>query len=86
MLTSIDRDGTFKGYDTQLISTVANALSIPLIACGGASSLKDFQQAASSGAAAVAAGSFFVFQMPHRAVLISYPDQADLKTQVFSKL
>ena len=83
MLTSIDRDGTFKGYDTQLISTVANALSIPLIACGGASSLKDFQQAASGGAAAVSAGGFFVFQMPHRAVLISYPDQADLKSQVF---
>ena len=86
MLTSIDRDGTFKGYDTPLVSTVANALSIPLIACGGASSLKDFQQAASGGAAAVSAGSFFVFQMPHRAVLISYPDQADLKTQVFSRL
>ncbi len=77
-LNSIDKDGTYSGYDIELIEKVSNALSIPLIVCGGASSVEDFKLAINSGASAVAAGSMFVFQRPHNAVLISYPKQEDL--------
>lgn len=72
-LNSVDLDGTFGGYDTDLISSVSNAISVPLIASGGASSFKNMLSAINSGASAAAAGSLFVFQGPHKAVLISYP-------------
>lgn len=86
-LNSIDQDGTFEGYDLRLINEVSHAVSIPVVACGGAGLLDDFRNAVSQGgASAVAAGSMFVFQRPHRAVLISYPKQEDLKSQVFSQL
>lgn len=84
-LTSIERDGTFEGYDLELIHSVAHAVNIPLVACGGASKVAHFREAVEAGASAVAAGSMFVFQGPHRAVLISYPDQNILIEQVFSK-
>lgn len=87
MLTSIDRDGTFGGYDLELLKQITQAVEIPVIACGGAAEVKDFQQAVSiGGASAVAAGSMFVFQRPHRAVLISYPSQQELKEKLFSQL
>lgn len=86
-LTSIDRDGTFGGYDISLIQKVADAVSIPVIACGGASSIEDFRSAVKDGgASALAAGSMFVFQRPHRAVLISYPKWSELKEKLFSKI
>lgn len=86
-LTSIDRDGTFQGYDLELIHEVTQAVGIPVVACGGASEVTDFTKAIlEGGASAVAAGSMFVFQRPHRAVLISYPPQRDLEMQLFSKI
>jgi imidazole glycerol-phosphate synthase subunit HisF len=85
LLNSIDRDGTFEGFDLDLIKAVTAAVNIPVIAIGGASSLQDFRKAVDNGASAVGAGSLFVFQRPHRAVLISYPSQDALKETVFSR-
>jgi cyclase len=85
-LNAIDRDGTFSGYDTGLISMVSSKINIPLVAIGGAASLADFTKAIQYGASAVAAGSMFVFQGPHRAVLISYPAQKELKEKVFTQV
>jgi len=79
LLNNIDKDGTFAGYDLELIQQVASAVNIPVIAAGGAASLKDFSLAKQYGASALAAGSMFVFQMPHKAVLISYPTKNELK-------
>ena len=74
LLTSIDRDGTMKGYDLPLIQRVAEAVSIPVVACGGAATVNDLAAAIQQGGASAAgAGSMFVFQGPHRGVLISYP-------------
>lgn len=79
LLQSIDRDGSMSGYDIGLISSVSQAVGIPVIACGGAGTLEDFRAAITEGhASAVAAGSMFVFYGPHRAVLISYPEYTDL--------
>lgn len=76
LLTSVDRDGMMTGYDEKLISAVADAVGVPVIASGGAASLDDMLQAVfTGGASAAAAGSLFVFQGKHRAVLISYPDE-----------
>lgn len=81
MLNSVDLDGTMAGYDLALIRQVADAVSIPVIACGGAGKLADFRTAVyEGGASAVAAGSMFVFHGPHRAVLINYPKIRDLET------
>jgi imidazole glycerol-phosphate synthase subunit HisF len=81
MLTSIDREGTMKGYDLTLLKMVTDSVRIPVIASGGAGSLADFQTAVhQGGASAVAAGSFFIYHGPHRAVLINYPSASELKT------
>jgi len=76
MLNSIDQDGTWKGYDIKLIATLAQAVKIPLIACGGAGQFDDFRAAIGAGASAVAAGSMFVYQKKGMGVLISFPHEA----------
>ncbi len=73
LLNSIDRDGTMKGYDVELVRRVTARVNIPVVACGGARTIEDLQSVIEAGASAAAAGSMFVFQGPHRAVLISYP-------------
>lgn len=61
MITSIDRDGTLTGYDLELIHAVADAVSVPVIASGGAGIAEHMQQAVEAGAHAVAAASLFHF-------------------------
>lgn len=87
MVCSVDRDGTMSGYDINLIHSVSTAVDVPVIASGGASSLGDFLSVVRDGAAsAAAAGAMFVFNGIHRAVLISYPVQSEIKSRVFEKL
>jgi cyclase len=76
LLTSIDRDGTGKGYDLDLIRDVTAAVDIPVIAGGGAGKIEDLGLATEAGAAATAAGSLFIFVGRHRAVLVNYPSVA----------
>lgn len=77
ILNSIDRDGTWEGYDLKLIKAVSEAVTIPVIACGGAGGMDDFRKAVNDGgASAVAAGSMFVYQKKGMGVLISFPAQA----------
>lgn len=79
LLTSIDRDGTFQGYDLELIRSVAREVDLPVIASGGAGKVEDFGRAVKeAGAAAVAAGSLVVYQGRHRAVLINFPTPSEL--------
>lgn len=62
LITSIDRDGTFLGYDLVLIRAVVGAVSIPVIASGGAGSYEHMGDAiVDGGASAVAAASIFHF-------------------------
>lgn len=85
LLTSVDRDGTQEGYDVDLIRSVTEAVSIPVIAAGGAGSIDDLGKAVNQGgAAAVAAGSLFVFQGRHRSVMINYPSRDELD-EVFNQ-
>jgi cyclase len=80
LLNSIDRDGTMSGYDLELLSKLSNQVSVPVIACGGAGSIQHLEEAASIGINGLAAGSMFVFKGKHKAVLINYPSQSEIKT------
>jgi cyclase len=62
LLTSIDRDGTMTGYDIELIRAVADTVSIPVIAAGGAGNYDHLVSAVVDGkASAVAAAAMFHF-------------------------
>ncbi|MEX2582683.1 MAG: imidazole glycerol phosphate synthase subunit HisF [Gemmatimonadota bacterium] len=61
LLTSMDTDGTRAGYDLELIRTISTAVSIPVIASGGAGQLAHLDEALTSGAHAVLAASVFHF-------------------------
>jgi cyclase len=86
LVTSIDRDGTMQGYDTELLASVARAVPIPVIGSGGASSLENIAATvAEAGVAAAAAGSLFVFHGRHRAVLVNYPSY-ERRVEAFTSL
>lgn len=79
LLNSIDRDGTMQGYDIKLVKDVVSAVSIPVIACGGAKDIYDFKKVLQEGKAhAAAAGSMFVYYGEQKAVLITAPEEKDL--------
>ena len=63
LLTSMDCDGTKSGYDIELTRAVSDAVSIPVIASGGAGTLEHFKDAMTAGAAdATLAASLFHFR------------------------
>ena len=59
LLTSMDRDGSNAGYDLELTSAVAQAVSVPVIASGGAGALEHLAEALRAGADAVLCASIF---------------------------
>jgi cyclase len=62
LITSIDHDGTMKGYDLPLLEIVVNAVNIPVIASGGAGNYQHMVDAVKlAGVSAVAAASMFHF-------------------------
>ncbi len=74
MINSVDLDGMMTGYDTKLAQTVSESLSIPTIICGGCNSFENIKNIfLTTHISAAAAGSFFVYHGPHKAVLINYP-------------
>jgi cyclase len=81
IIQSFDRDGTYEGYDIELVKLVSKAVSIPVVALGGAANYTDFKIVVKEGyASAVAAGSLFVYHGSRKAVLINYPTNQDLLT------
>lgn len=82
LLQSVDREGTSQGYDLRMVEAVSHAVEVPVVALGGARGMGDFREALEAGASAVAAGSAFVMHGKHRAVLITYPSPAELRSLV----
>ena len=79
IVQSIEKDGTMSGYDIELIRSISDAVTIPVIALGGASSEKDLIKAFNDGFAnGLAAGSLFVYQGTKKGVLISYPEKGTI--------
>ncbi len=62
LLTSMDTDGRQDGYDLPLLHTLSHAVSIPVIASGGAGRLEHFLEAIQAGASAVLAASVFHYK------------------------
>ena len=80
LLTSIDREGTWNGFDLELVRLVSEAVNIPVIAHGGAGSVEHIAEVVhSAGASAVAVGSMVVFQKKGMGVLVSFPNQLTLR-------
>ena len=80
LLTNIDREGTWSGFDTELIKKVTDAVSIPVIAHGGAGNITHIAQAVKLGGAnAVALGSMVVYQQKGMGVLVNFPDKIELE-------
>jgi cyclase len=59
LVTSIDSDGTHRGYDLELLRAVCDAVSLPVIASGGAGQPSDITAALETGASAALAASIF---------------------------
>ena len=79
IVQSIDRDGTMQGYDLELIRNISEAVTIPVVALGGAGKLSDLKEAFKQGkATGLAAGSLFVYQGSMKGVLINYPERGEL--------
>lgn len=79
LLTAVGREGTRTGYDLDLIRRVSRAVSIPVVANGGAGTVQHLSEAIAAGASAAAAGTMFTFHGPRKAVLITYPSDEVLK-------
>jgi cyclase len=74
-ITDIQREGCMQGYNLDLIRNISNAVTIPVIAHGGAGNATHLSEAITEGqASAAAAGSLFVYKGPHHAVLLNYVD------------
>jgi imidazole glycerol-phosphate synthase subunit HisF len=62
LINSVDRDGSYQGYDIELINSVCDTVSIPVICCGGAKNANDFVEVFSkTKTSAASAGNFFHF-------------------------
>lgn len=78
LINSIDRDGTFFGYDIELVGQIRNAVNVPITALGGAGSQEDIRKLFDNfGIIGASAGSIFVFKGKYRAVLIQYPNEVE---------
>jgi cyclase len=79
LLTAIHQEGTWMGFDINIIEKISNAVNIPVIANGGASSIEDIEKAVKQGnASAVSLGSMVVYQNKGMGVLVNFPDTEKL--------
>jgi cyclase len=83
LLTSMDCDGTHDGYDLELTRTVAENVSVPVIASGGAGTLAHFREALTEGRAdaALAASLFHYGELTIRQVK-EYLKQYDIPVRL----
>lgn len=80
IINNIDKDGTWEGFDTDLLQSVTAQATVPVVAVGGAGGLGDIQSAVQiGGASAVCIGSMAVFQSKGMGVLIKFPKLSDLE-------
>ena len=79
LITSMDREGTWKGYDVNITQSIADAVTIPVIANGGAGNISHIEDILQKGhASAAALGSMVVYQKKGMGVLVNFPDKKEL--------
>ncbi len=80
LITSIEKEGSWDGYDVDLIKRVISSVHVPVIANGGAGSIADICEVVkTTGVSAVGVGSMVVYQKKGMGVLINFPDKNKLK-------
>lgn len=76
MVNSVDKDGTWEGYDNEIISKILNHVDVPVIACGGCGSINDLKKVLyETDVNAAAIGSMAVYSKKGMGVLINFPDR-----------
>lgn len=74
LITSIDREGTWNGYDLDLVQEIADQVTIPVIANGGAGSIQDISDVVKKGhASAAGISSMILYQKKEMGVLVNFP-------------
>lgn len=76
MLYSVDQDGTWEGYDTEITAQVLSKVNVPIIACGGCGSVADLKKILYEvNVNAAAVGSMAVYSKKGMGVLINFPSR-----------
>ncbi len=84
IITNIGKEGTWSGYDNNLIESVSKRMSMPVIANGGCGSIEHIKEIfKNTKVSAAAAGSIFVYQKKGMGVLINYLNNNELKEILF---
>lgn len=79
LITSVDKEGTWEGFDVDLIKVISDSVEIPVIAHGGAGTVEHIGDAIKKGnASAVALGSMVVYQKKNMGVLVNFPSKPSL--------
>jgi imidazole glycerol-phosphate synthase subunit HisF len=83
LITSMDREGTWSGFDIELTKKISDAVSVPVIANGGAGSVEHIVEVVKKGkASAVCLGSMVVYQQKDMGVLVNFPDKNKLEQSI----
>ena len=83
LINDVDREGTWSGFDVDMLRQVAEMTDVPVVAMGGAGTLEHVRAAVTSGhASAVALGSMAVYQAKDMGVLINFPTIDQLASYV----
>ena len=76
LFNSVDRDGTYSGYDLETARAMSSQLKIPLTFLGGCGSYEHMKELINEcGIIGVAASSIHIYKGPHKAVMINYPSR-----------
>lgn len=79
MLYSVDKDGTWEGYDYETTAQVLNSVDIPIIACGGCGTVDDLKKVLYDiNVNAAAIGSMAVYSKKGMGVLINFPNRENV--------
>lgn len=80
LVTSVDKEGSWEGYDCELIKSITDAVQVPVIANGGCGTVEHIADVVKEGnASACAVGSMVVFQKKGMGVLVNFPDRRKLQ-------
>ncbi|AXX86640.1 glycosyl amidation-associated protein WbuZ [Malaciobacter marinus] len=80
LVTSIDKEGTWDGYDLDLIESITSNVQIPVVANGGCGKIEHLGEVVKKAkASACAVGSMVVYQKKDMGVLVNFPDRKNLE-------
>lgn len=84
ILNAIYRDGIMGGYDIELIKSIVDVVTIPVVALGGAGNINHLKEVINScQISGLAAGSMFIYHGVNKAILINMPDREFLEAELF---